>query len=204
MDKDPSVIRAEIAQTRDRVGDEVDALSYKTDVTARVGDYVDDKTEAVKSKLTGAVDSVTNVIPDQRTIARGASHVRDTAESNPLGLVLGGLAVGFLIGTLLPSTQLENEQLGETSDRLDRRRQGNSERCARPRQAGRPAGSRSRRRHREERRPRAGPGVDIGPAGASARPLTDNLEGQPRCGDEAGVPLDHKLSPHRCSVTYLF
>ena len=117
MDKDPSVIRAEIAQTRDRVGDEVDALSYKTDVTARVGDYVDDKAEAVKSKLTGAVDSVTSVIPDQRTIARGATHVRDTAESNPLGLVLGGLAVGFLVGTLLPSTQLENEQLGETSDR---------------------------------------------------------------------------------------
>ena len=117
MDKDPSVIRAEIAQTRDRVGDEVDALSYKTDVAARVGDYVDDKTEAVKSKLTGAVDSVTSVMPDQRTIARGATHVRDTAESNPLGLVLGGLAVGFLVGTLLPSTRLENEQLGETSDR---------------------------------------------------------------------------------------
>ena len=117
MDKDPSVILAEIAQTRDRVGNEVDALSYKTDVGARVGDYVDEKTEAVKSKLTGAVDSVTSVTPDQRTITRGATHVRDTAESNPLGLVLGGLAVGFLVGTLLPSTRFENEQLGETSDR---------------------------------------------------------------------------------------
>lgn len=108
MDKDPSVILAEIAQTRDRVGNEVDALSYKTDVGARVGDYVDEKTEAVKSKLTGAVDSVTSVTPDQRTITRGATHVRDTAESNPLGLVLGGLAVGFLVGTLLPSTRFEN------------------------------------------------------------------------------------------------
>ena len=35
MGEDPSVIRAEIEQTRERVGDEVDALSYKTDVGAR-------------------------------------------------------------------------------------------------------------------------------------------------------------------------
>ncbi len=117
MDKDASVIRAEIEQTRGRLGDEVDALSYKTDVGARVGDYVDDKTEAVKSKLTAAKDSATRIIPDQRTVARGADHIRETAESNPLGLVVGGLAVGFLIGTLLPSTRIEDEQLGETSDR---------------------------------------------------------------------------------------
>ena len=32
MGEDPSVIRAQIEQTRERVGDEVDALSYKTDV----------------------------------------------------------------------------------------------------------------------------------------------------------------------------
>jgi hypothetical protein len=47
MGQDPSVIRAEIEETRGRVGDEVDALSYKTDVGARVGDYVDEKKEAV-------------------------------------------------------------------------------------------------------------------------------------------------------------
>ena len=58
MGEDTSVIRAQIEQTRERVGDEVDALSYKTDVGARVGDYVDEKKEAVKSKFTGAKDSV--------------------------------------------------------------------------------------------------------------------------------------------------
>ena len=95
----------------------MDALSYKTDVSARVGDYIDDKTDAVKSRLTGAVDSVTGIVPDQKTITRGATHIRETAESNPIGLVLGGVAVGFLVGTILPATRLEDEQLGETSDR---------------------------------------------------------------------------------------
>jgi hypothetical protein len=111
MGQDPSVIREELEQTRARVGDEVDALSYKTDVPARVGDYVDDKKQAVKDKFT-------SVVPDTGQMRRGASTVRDTAERNPLGLAVGGLAVGFVIGTLLPSTRIENEQMGEISDRL--------------------------------------------------------------------------------------
>jgi hypothetical protein len=117
MGEDPGVIRAEIEQTRQRVGDEVDALSYKTDVGARTQDYIDDKKEAVKSKLTGAKDTMTGPLPDRRALKRGATHVRDTAESNPLGLAFGGLAVGFVVGTLLPQTRVENERLGEVSDR---------------------------------------------------------------------------------------
>jgi len=118
MGEDPSVIRAEIEQTRQRVGDEVDALSYKTDVPARTQDYIEDKKQAVKSKLTGAKDTVTGPLPDRQALKRGATHVRNTAESNPLGLAVGGLAVGFLIGTLLPQTRVENEQMGELSDRM--------------------------------------------------------------------------------------
>jgi hypothetical protein len=118
MDKDPSIIRAEIEGTRERVGDEVDAISYKTDVGARASDYVDDKKEAVKSKVSGVKDTVTDVVPDRRALKRGATHVRETAASNPLGLAVGGLAVGFVVGTLLPKTRVENEQMGEMSDRL--------------------------------------------------------------------------------------
>ena len=118
MGQDPSVIRAEIEETRQRVGDEVDALSYKTDVGARASDYIDEKKEAVKSKLSGAKDTMTAPLPDRRAIKRGATHMRDTAEGNPLGLALGGLALGFVIGTLLPQTRVENEQMGEMSDRM--------------------------------------------------------------------------------------
>ena len=44
--------------------------------------------------------------------------MRTTAERNPVGLVIGGAAVGFLIGTLIPQTRVENEQMGDVSDRL--------------------------------------------------------------------------------------
>jgi len=128
MGQDPSVIRAEIEETRQRVGDEVDALSYKTDVGARVGDYVDEKKDAVRSRVGGVRDSVSGIVPDGRALQRGATHLRDTAASNPIGLAVGGLAVGFVVGTLLPQTRVENERLGETSDRvLDAAKQTASE-----------------------------------------------------------------------------
>ena len=114
MGQDPSDIRAEIEETRMRVGEEVDAISYKTDVGARVGDYVDDKKEAITSKMSGAKDRVTGVMPDGRQMGR----MKNTAERNPLGLAVGGLALGFVAGLLLPSTRMENEQLGEMSDRV--------------------------------------------------------------------------------------
>jgi hypothetical protein len=143
MGENPSVIRAELEQTRQRVGDEIDALSYRTDVKARAGDYVEDRKDSVKSKLSSAKEAVMGVgggmkeqagavgssagsaldtvglaVPDREAVARRARGLRATAEHNPVGLAIGGLAVGFVIGTLLPSTRVENEHMGEMSDRL--------------------------------------------------------------------------------------
>jgi len=125
MGQDPSDIRAEIEETRARVGDEVDALSYKTDVPARVGDYVGDKKQAVKDKVGGVKNAITGTTSDAMHSTSGAlpdkqkmGKLKDTAERNPLGLVIGGAALGFVAGLLLPSTRLEDRQLGETSDRV--------------------------------------------------------------------------------------
>jgi hypothetical protein len=118
MGQDPSDIRAELEQTRSRVGDEVDALSYKTDVSARVGDYVDDKKQAVKDKLTGARDAVTGTASKAVPSGQRVGRVKDTAERNPIGLAVGAAAVGFVVGLAIPATRVENEHVGEMSDRL--------------------------------------------------------------------------------------
>jgi hypothetical protein len=118
MGQDPSDIRAQIEETRVRVGDEVDALSYKTDVPARVGDYVGEKKQAVASKLSSAKEAVaggaSGAMPDGRSVGR----LKDTAERNPLGIAAGAMALGMIAGLLLPSSRLENERLGEASDRM--------------------------------------------------------------------------------------
>ena len=118
MGQNPSDIRAEIEETRARVGNEVDALSYKTDVPARVGDYVDDKKQAVKDKVSGAIDAITGTTSDALPSGQQLGRMKDTAERNPLGLAVAGAAVGFVAGLLLPSTRVEDDQLGEMSDKV--------------------------------------------------------------------------------------
>ena len=118
MGQDPSDIRAEIEETRNRVGDEMDALSYKTDVSARFGDYVDEKKQTVKDKVTGVKDAVTGTASRAVPSGERVGRVKDTAERNPLGLAVGAAAVGFVAGLVLPATRVENERMGDMSDRL--------------------------------------------------------------------------------------
>jgi len=129
MGQDPSDIRAQIEETRARVGEEVDALSYKTDVPARVGDYVDEKKQAVKDKVvgvkaavtgtaSGAMDAVTETAASAVPSGQQVGRLKDTAERNPLGLAVGAAALGFVAGLLTPSTRVENEHMGEVSDRF--------------------------------------------------------------------------------------
>jgi gas vesicle protein len=44
--------------------------------------------------------------------------LKDTAETNPLGLAVAGMAVGFVAGLFAPATRVENEKLGPVSDQV--------------------------------------------------------------------------------------
>ncbi|MDQ6933076.1 MAG: DUF3618 domain-containing protein [Candidatus Eremiobacteraeota bacterium] len=127
MGKDSSEIRRKIEETRDRMGDTVDALAYKSDVPNRVKDSISDKVEGVKTALSGAASKVTG------SVTGGASRVGDSmsgdmkygarravgmAVENPIGLMVGGLAAGFLAGLMFPATRLENEKIGQVADDL--------------------------------------------------------------------------------------
>jgi Protein of unknown function (DUF3618) len=122
MGREPSEIRAEIEETRERVGEDVDALSYKTDVKGRASDYVSEKKEAVVSKVTGVKDAVSSgvsgAVPDGQQMKQRGRRLKGIAEGNPLGLALAGVGAGFVVGTLFPSTRVENERFGELSDRM--------------------------------------------------------------------------------------
>jgi ElaB/YqjD/DUF883 family membrane-anchored ribosome-binding protein len=64
MGKDSSEIRREIEQTRGRMGDTVEALSYKADVPARVKDAVHDKVENVRGTIGEMVGTVKDTVVD--------------------------------------------------------------------------------------------------------------------------------------------
>lgn len=117
MGEDPEVIEREIEATRERMGENVDALSYKADVKARVGDTIAEKRDAVTDRIRGATDALPSGDEVRGQARRAGGLLRD----NPLALVLGAAAAGVLIGLVLPSSRLEDERIGPTGDRVRRK-----------------------------------------------------------------------------------
>jgi gas vesicle protein len=118
MGEDPDMIRREIEGTRERMGDTVDALGYKTDVKSRAKESVTGKVDSVKEKIVGAKDSAMESTPSGGDVKQGARQAVGMAQENPLGLAVGAVAVGFLAGMLIPSTRVENERIGPMADQV--------------------------------------------------------------------------------------
>src|SRR4051794_38607745 len=118
MGEDPGTIRREIEETRERMGDTVEALGYKADVPSRAKENIQGKVDSVKSKFTGATDTISDKTPDGQQMKDGAKQAVGMAQSNPLGLAIGAAAVGFIAGMLIPETQKEHEKLGQMSDQV--------------------------------------------------------------------------------------
>jgi len=129
MGEDPRAIRAEIEDTRERMGDTVDALAYKADVKTRAKESVNEKVDTLKSKVTGAKDSVSDAVtgakdsvgdatPSAGDVKHHAKRGVGIAQENPLGLAIGAAAIGFLAGMLIPSTRVEDEKIGPVADQV--------------------------------------------------------------------------------------
>jgi hypothetical protein len=111
MGQDPSQIRQDIEQTRERMGDTVEALGHKTDVTGRAKEAISGKVGSVRDKVSGST-------PDSGEVKDGARQAVGVAKENPLGLAIGGVAVGFVAGMLVPATKVENEKIGPIADQV--------------------------------------------------------------------------------------
>jgi hypothetical protein len=117
MGETPDNIREEIEETRARMGDTVEAIGYKADVKSRVKDTIVQKKDAVVGSADSLVSRVSGVVPDRQQVKTGAQKV-GVSRQNPLGLAIAGAAVGFVVGTLIPSTTVEDERLGDMSDQV--------------------------------------------------------------------------------------
>ena len=143
MGEEPDRIRAEIEATRAEMSETVDALGYKADVKARTKESIQEKkdsakesivgaTQSVKEKIVGAGSSVGDSVssvggsvsdktPDAGQVKHQAKRAVGVAQSNPLGLAIGSVAVGFIAGMLIPSTRVEDEKLGPVADDVKER-----------------------------------------------------------------------------------
>ena len=118
MGEDPNAIRDEIADTRERMGDTIDALGYKADVKSRAKDNVSGKVDSVKERLGLAGQKASDATPEADQVKDQVRKAAGVAQENPLGLAVGAAAVGFLAGMLVPSSRVEDEKLGPMADRV--------------------------------------------------------------------------------------
>jgi len=129
MGKEPDDIREQIEETRDRMSETVDAIAHKADVPGRVQEAVADKVNDVKSSIAmktraareraGDIrERVGDALPDPDEVQERTMRAVSSIAENPLGLFFGAVAVGFLVGSLLPATDIENRRLGPVSDQL--------------------------------------------------------------------------------------
>ena len=110
MGQDPGAVRQDIEQTRERMGDTIEALGHKTDVPGRAK-------EAASSRGRGQV-KVGGAAPDSGDVKQGTRQAVGIAQENPIGLAIGAAAIGFVAGLLIPSTRVEDEKLGPVADQV--------------------------------------------------------------------------------------
>jgi hypothetical protein len=103
------------------MSDTVDQLAHKANVPGRVKESIADKRDRLKEQMQGTGSRMSDATPDASDVKQGARQAVGVAEENPLGLAVGGVAAGFLIGMLIPSTRIEDEKIGPMADDVKQR-----------------------------------------------------------------------------------
>jgi gas vesicle protein len=96
------------------MGDTVEALGYKADVKSRAKDKMSD----TKERITGRVSNVTGTVSDKTPDSGQVKRAAGIAQENPLGLAAGSIAVGFVVGLLVPTSRVEDEKIGPMADQV--------------------------------------------------------------------------------------
>lgn len=131
MDQERSETR-HVEEARQRVAADVRDVAHSADVVGRakekVQGRVDDAKQAVNDRIGGLRDRVSDVRDRMAQAARSSSVPRGNLTDHPLGMLIAGIGLGFLIGMLLPVSRFERDRLGPiTDDMKDRIKAAGSE-----------------------------------------------------------------------------
>jgi Protein of unknown function (DUF3618) len=95
--RSPEEIRADIEESREEVGDTVEALAAKTDVKAQARDRIEELKGTIRTKADEAKAKAQSSTPE--SAQQGGQQVVTKVRENPAPVVLGAaVLVAFLIG----------------------------------------------------------------------------------------------------------
>lgn len=99
MADDPGAVESRLSQVRERLGGTMEEVGHRANVPARAKEAVNRGAERVRS--TGST------VADEGGLSGAVK---------PLAIALGSIAAGFLVGSAIPSTSVEQEKLGPMSE----------------------------------------------------------------------------------------
>lgn len=101
-DKTPEQLQEEIAETREQLGDTVEALAGKADVKGQAQQKITDFKGTADQKRQEFTAKLKSATPDGA--ASGAQQVATRAKQDPLPFAVGGaFLVGFVLGRISSS-----------------------------------------------------------------------------------------------------
>lgn len=82
-------------------------------------DTVNEATAVTKKGLTNLKDKTSARTSAAKTQAKVKTS--ETIDKNPLAIILGGIAIGAIVGALLPRTERETKVLGKAGKKLNKK-----------------------------------------------------------------------------------
>lgn len=120
MDQERSEVR-EVEDARRRVADDVRSIAHDANVVDRAKENMQCRVGDLRDRVSDVRDQLQDRMQD---MSRGMR----LRSANPIGMLLAGMAVGFLAGLLLPVRRSEDARLGPVAEEMkERARQARSE-----------------------------------------------------------------------------
>ncbi|MCE2730009.1 hypothetical protein [Sphingorhabdus sp.] len=93
---------------------------------SKIGDTIKTAADSAKDSLATAKAKTTQSTAAARAKAseayeKGKGKTSDGIDKNPLAIVLGGIAIGAIVGALLPRTERETKVLGKAGKKLNKK-----------------------------------------------------------------------------------
>ncbi|HQS11586.1 MAG: hypothetical protein B7Y62_04025 [Sphingomonadales bacterium 35-56-22] len=93
---------------------------------SKIGDSIKTAADSAKDSLATAKAKTTPSTAAARAKAseayeKGKGKTSDGIDKNPLAIVLGGIAIGAIVGALLPRTERETKVLGKAGKKLNKK-----------------------------------------------------------------------------------
>lgn len=89
---------------------------------SKIGDSIKTAADSAKDSLASAKAKTTQSrVKASDMYEKGKGKTSDGIDKNPLAIVLGGIAIGAIVGALLPRTERETKVLGKTGKKLNKK-----------------------------------------------------------------------------------